>query len=75
MDAYDRCTNLEKKYCWQCFHLWSRPRTFQTTHVSDTNPKLPKVKKIIKFGIPTIFTTGRSNTAVYTKFFAKNKCT
>jgi len=34
MDAYDRCTNLGgKKSCRYCWHLWWRPRTFQTTHV------------------------------------------
>jgi hypothetical protein len=33
MDAYDRCTNLEKKSCRYCYHLCSRPRNFQTTHV------------------------------------------
>jgi hypothetical protein len=24
---------LKKKFCRYCCHLWSRPRTFQTTHV------------------------------------------
>jgi hypothetical protein len=39
MDAYDRCTNLEKKICLYCYHLWSRKRTYQTTHVSPPPPK------------------------------------
>jgi hypothetical protein len=26
-------TNLRKKSCRYCCHLWSRPRTFKTTHV------------------------------------------
>jgi len=39
MDAYDRCTNLEKKSCRYSCHLWSRPKTFQTTHVyNKTEP-------------------------------------
>jgi hypothetical protein len=30
------CTNLGgKKSCGYCCHLWSRPRTFQTTHVNN----------------------------------------
>jgi len=33
MDAYNRCTNLGKKSCRYCCHLWSRPKTFQTSHV------------------------------------------
>jgi len=33
MDAYDSCINLGKKSCRYYCHLWSRPRTFQTTHV------------------------------------------
>jgi len=33
MDAYERCTNLGKKPFRYYCHLWSRPRTFQTTHL------------------------------------------
>jgi len=25
----------EKKSCRYCCHLWSRPKTFQTTHIKD----------------------------------------
>jgi len=32
-DAYGGCTNLGKKSCPYFWHLWSRPRTFQTTQV------------------------------------------
>jgi hypothetical protein len=35
MDAYDMYQlGKKKRSCWYCCHLWSRPRTFQTTHVS-----------------------------------------
>jgi hypothetical protein len=33
MDAYDRRSNVVKKYFRYCYHIWSGQRTFRTTHV------------------------------------------